>query len=495
MRAVALTAVVLVTVLSASAGPAAAAGEVSFGTPSASAVFGEGVTFSQPVTAAGANVRHVEILISRPGRLGAEVHPIMPSGGLATTTLKFRLSESDEHLYPNTQYSARWRIVDTDGKASVGPGVSVTYLDTRFAWQTTSGKLVRVHWYSGDSAFGRRALAIGEAGVARAEELFGVTETEPVDFYVYGDRAAFYDVLGPGSRENVGGVALPEIRTLFALIGPDQIDASWVGVVIPHELTHLVFDTATRNPFHPPVHWFNEGLAVYLSQGYDQDDRRRVRDAVKVATIIPLTGLGQFPTTADKFVLAYAESVSAIDFLVRTHGRAALVSLIGSYASGVTDDDAFTSALGMDMSAFDDAWLADIDATRLEPAGPRPDPPGPLPAGWTTAPDPVPAGSPPSPAGTTCPGCTSPSALPSLPASASPGTPVRQPTAATASDPAGPAGGSASAGPALTPGSGAAEGPSAPSGEGLAWLFGALAVAFAATVGIMAVRQRSGRPR
>ena len=63
---------------------------------------------------------------------------------------------------------------------------------------------------------------------------------------------------------------------------PSQIDDAWVGIVIPHELTHLVFDTAAGNPYHQPPRWLNEGLAVYESQGYDASDRGLVADAVGV---------------------------------------------------------------------------------------------------------------------------------------------------------------------------------------------------------------------
>ena len=55
-----------------------------------------------------------------------------------------------------------------------------------------------------------------------------MTETEPVDFFIYDDQAAFYDALGPGTRENVGGEAHADIRTMFALITPDEIEpAGW----------------------------------------------------------------------------------------------------------------------------------------------------------------------------------------------------------------------------------------------------------------------------
>ncbi len=90
---------------------------------------------------------------------------------------------------------------------------------------------------------------------------------------------------------------------------------------MPHELTHLVFDTAVKNPYHFPPRWLNEGLAVYLSEGYTDAWRAAVTNAVRADGIIPLDGLaGQFPTTRDQFFLAYGESVSAVDYLVRKYG-------------------------------------------------------------------------------------------------------------------------------------------------------------------------------
>ena len=88
--------------------------------------------------------------------------------------------------------------------------------------------------------------------------------------------------------------------------------------MIPHELTHLVFNTAIDNPYHAPPRWLNEGLAVYLSEGYTPAWRSAVTSAVGSGGVIPLDGLiGQFPTTADQFLLAYGESVAAVDFMIR----------------------------------------------------------------------------------------------------------------------------------------------------------------------------------
>jgi hypothetical protein len=179
---------------------------------------------------------------------------------------------------------------------------------------------------------------------------------------------------------------------MFANIPPSEVRDPWVGVVIPHELTHLVFSTATRNPYHSPPHWLNEGLADYLAQGYTAGSRAVVEGAARSRELMPLRALvARFPTTAQRFSLAYDESVSAIDYLIRTHGQEALVSLIRSYAGGVSDDAAFTMALGVDVAGFEAGWLADLGIEEPPAYGPLPAPPGPLPPGWAEAPVRTPA--------------------------------------------------------------------------------------------------------
>jgi hypothetical protein len=374
----------LVATLVAAVWPATATAiDVAWGTPTAEARYGEEIRFEQPV-GLPPGVRRVELLLEAPGGLGPLVIEIREGRG--STTLGHSLLLSDGHILPNTTMTARWRVVGADGSSSIGPPVTVRYEDTRFDWRTREGDIVRVHWYEGSDAFGERALQIGEAAVKETAELLGVTEDEPVDFFVYANHDEFYEALGPGTRENVGGQANAEIRTLFALIGPGEIDDAWVGIVIPHELVHLVFDTAVDNPYHFPPRWLNEGLATYLTEGFTSRDRSSVEAAAGDGSLIPLRGLGaQFPTTRERFFLAYAESTSAVDFLIRRHGQDALVRLVRSYATGLTDDEAFEQAIGMPLDAFDAAWRDELNAQDPIEYGPRPAPAGPLPPGWTTA--------------------------------------------------------------------------------------------------------------
>lgn len=378
----------------AGSGPVRAADAV-FASPSATARLGVPLVFR---TSLRSDVvpRRVELLTRLPagGAASVEIATVADQGG---GTFEASVEETG-HAVPNTTLSYRFRAVMPDGSTVLGPEKTATVVDPRFEWRTLPGPRVRLHWYQGDDAFARRALEIGEGAIERASELLGVTETEPLDFFIYASEQALREALGPGTRENVGGQANASLRTMFGLIEPSEIGSEWVDVLVEHELTHLVFDTAVRNPYHAPPRWLNEGVAVYLSEGLSPGDSSSVRTAAERGTLIPLDGLGGlFPTSRARFNLAYAESVSAVSYLIETYGEERLVQLIRSYAEGVTDDEAFTAATGADLAAFDAAWLGSLDAQVPEPFGPRPAPPGPLPDEWTAGgvdPGEAPAGTP-----------------------------------------------------------------------------------------------------
>lgn len=381
-------AVLLLVVASLLTAPTVAAAEPVFQPAKATSSFGVSIDVEQAVTLP-AGVTRVEALV-REGKAGRTFLATIPTPAAGATTLRYKHLTPFGSLYPNTPVELGFRLTFEDGHKVDGPTTIVLYEDDRFTWRTLEDGLLHVHWIVGDEGFGRRALQIAVRAVDEAGALLGVEETEPIDFFIYADRVAFYDVIGPGLRENIGGVALANIRTLFANIAPSAGSDPWVGVVVPHELTHLVFATATRNPYHAPPHWLNEGLADYLAQGYNAGTRANVERAARSGEIMPLHSLvGLFPTTAARFSLAYDESVSAIDYMIRTHGREALVSLIRSYKDGVSDDAAFTAALGVDLAAFEAGWLADLGIEAPVPYGPRPAPPGPVPPGWGAAPVPT----------------------------------------------------------------------------------------------------------
>jgi hypothetical protein len=307
---------------------------------------------------------------------------------------------------PNTLYKARLRVTTVDG-IFVGPEASVLVSDERFHWNVRESDRLRLHWYSGGADFAARALRVGEDGVTHAEAFMGVHLPTKVDIFVYADEGPFRDAIGSGSPENAAGVPFSGIATLFALIRPEQIDSSWVGEVVPHELTHLVLGAGTGPGVQVPL-WLNEGLAVYLSRGDTNADRQMVRDAIRDGTLVPLDGLaGNFPTNAqgDRSIAAYAEAVSAVAFMDRTYGQPSIAKLIGGFAT-VGAEDAFMDALGVDQATLGSQWLQSLGVRTPKVYGPQPAPPGPLPSDWL-GPPPV-AGQVPTASPTAAPSAAEP---------------------------------------------------------------------------------------
>jgi hypothetical protein len=380
-----LVTLVLVAAWALSAtGTASAQPNVSFGEATASGSFGDSLRF-ETVFRSDTPPARVEMLWRAPGDRSDRVSAAIVERR-DDTTYTATVHQAG-HIVPNTRYDYRFRVVTEDGPF-VGPTASHVVTDARADWESMAGDVVTVWWHDGNEAFARRALDIAEEALDAAADLLGVDDVEPVDFFIYSDSQAFRQAMGPSTRENVGGQAHPRIRTLFGLIEPRQIGSDWVEELVTHELTHLVFDEAVRNPYQYPPRWMNEGLAVYLSKGYRGGDQATVERAAGSDTIIPLEGLGgQFPTRPGRISLAYAESVAAVDYFVETYGEERLVTLITSFADGTGLDDAFIAATDSDFAAFDTAWLAALGADPPEPYGPRAGEPGTVPDAWASGSD------------------------------------------------------------------------------------------------------------
>jgi hypothetical protein len=347
-----------------------------FGTPTGVSTFGQGIVFKQPYS--GPAYASAQVVLTFPGAIAPVTIDLQSQGA---TTLQYTVDASKGQLLPNMKIVAQFGVVFSDGTTEIGPALTVIYADTRFQWKKVTAGLVNIYYYSGDSSFGQQLGTIAQQGMAKTTSLLGATETKPIDFYVYGDQSSFLDAMGPSTTGDVGGQAKPEFRTCYALIEPTNV--AYAADAIPHELTHVVFADVTDNPYHAPLNWFNEGMAVYLSVGFGSDDRSRIAQAVQAGTLMPLSALtGAFPRITARFYLAYAEAVSAVDFMVRTYGQSDVAKLLSAYGTGATDDEAFQSAMGVDTSAFDKAWLASNGVNSSQSFGPQPAPTGPVPPGW-----------------------------------------------------------------------------------------------------------------
>jgi len=196
-----------------------------------------------------------------------------------------------------------------------------------------------------------------EEELARISKSLGyrIEPNRRIPLWVYRRHQTFIDEVGLRDEFTVG----------IARSGDERIciDASGALVtmkqVLAHELTHAVIfrilgDHARKLPL-----WVNEGLAKYESEKYHGSDDDLLADAAAGGGLIPLVDLRHaFPR--DRSSLAYAESASAIRYLVKRRGRDAPRVLLAELARTGSFDRAFVKAAGQPERAFVADWNASI---------------------------------------------------------------------------------------------------------------------------------------
>jgi hypothetical protein len=348
---------------------------VTFGTGTGQSKFGSKMTFTQPYSG---SIASASFLLRGPyDSAGPEVVTVKVAG---SGPLVASVDTSGGSLFPFAPVVGNFEVVLSDGTTELGPDINLTYADDRFVWHDLTGNVVRVHYLDASASFAHSLLTLADGGVTRAAAMFGVTETKPIDYYVYPSQDVFQQ--GLNQPDTVGGVAEPEYRIAFSVVANG--DSAYAAQVMPHEVTHVVFWDAVHNAYHGTPRWLDEGFAQYISQAYDSTSRRLVTQAVQGGTLTSLLALTDFfPMDSTRIYLAYAEAVSAVDFMVRKYGKPAVLKLVQAYAGGVSDDEAFTAGLGVDVKGFDTAWETELGVAPTK-YGPQPAPTGPLPPGWTT---------------------------------------------------------------------------------------------------------------
>ncbi|HYO30426.1 MAG TPA: peptidase MA family metallohydrolase [Thermomicrobiales bacterium] len=278
-----------------------------------------------------------------------------------TVELDHRVELRAGALPPGLDVHYRWRFTEADGDVLETPERTVLWEDDRFDWQPLGDGPVVVYSYSGDAAFQADVLASAEETVERLSLRFEAELTDPVRIWVYESDDDLTGALPPNSEPWIAGAAFPWFGLVQAVLPTG--DREELARVVPHEISHLVLFQATRNPFNGPPAWLDEGLAT-LAQGSGQTALWvRLAGAAEAGELDRLRSLnGQFPYDPDGALLAYAQSLSAVQYIVDTYGETGLSKLIAIFREGVSYDEAVERTLGIGLDELDVAWRASVPA-------------------------------------------------------------------------------------------------------------------------------------
>lgn len=180
---------------------------------------------------------------------------------------------------------------------------------------------------------------------------YNIEPNRPIPLKVYSQHHLFIKEGAIRDRFTVGTA-----RTGDETISIDASGAlADVREVLSHEIAHaVIFRVLGSQSMALPL-WANEGLAKLESRYNPGDDEEHLAEAAAESQLIPLNDLRTaFPK--DGVALAYAESSSAIRYLVKQHGDSAPRALLAELAKTGSFDSALQTATGKTETAFVRDW-------------------------------------------------------------------------------------------------------------------------------------------
>jgi len=135
----------------------------------------------------------------------------------------------------------------------------------------------------------------------------------------------------------------------------NPLDTLRLRRILFHEYTHVVVDSVTRG--NCPT-WIQEGLAMYEEGTSEAERGHFLASALKQDSLIPLVSLNRsfLGLEEDEAQLAYAESFSAMKYLVDTYGLVKVREILELLATNSSIDFALRSTINLDYSQFEDEW-------------------------------------------------------------------------------------------------------------------------------------------
>ena len=260
-------------------------------------------------------------------------------------------------LPPGAVVSYNWRLTG-EGRVFETPERTFVYEDPRFEWRRLSGDGVDILWHEGDERFAQSALDAAESSLRRIEESSGAAPNARVEIRLYEDADALQGAL-VFPREYTGGVAYSAYGLIA--IGLNPANLAWGRRAIAHELSHVVIGQAAFRCGAGIPSWLDEGLAMYTEGPLENAFRRPLDAAVAADRLLTLDGIaGAFPNDRDGAILAYAQSWSVVDHLIREHGPERMNALLQSFTASGSIERAIAEAYGSEPLELENRWRASL---------------------------------------------------------------------------------------------------------------------------------------
>jgi hypothetical protein len=159
--------------------------------------------------------------------------------------------------------------------------------------------------------------------------------------------------------EYAAGVAYSELGLVLLSLTPIHAGQPQdLGEVFRHELAHVALHDALNGQDVP--RWFNEGFAVFASGESSFARMQTLMMSTVGGSLIPLHELDRsFPSNETKALVAYAEAVDVVRFLVRREDVHRFRTLVSELREGKAFEKAVIDAYAVDLATLELEWRDD----------------------------------------------------------------------------------------------------------------------------------------
>jgi hypothetical protein len=261
-------------------------------------------------------------------------------------------------LPPGTSLDYWWLVKDAGGALLETQPDHYQIKDNRYQWQRISEGKINLFWYKGDAAFARALMSTAQQSLAKMAADTGASPAKNIDIYIYnGSQDLQGSMIYP--NEWTGGVAFTSYNVVAIGISPDSL--TWGQGAMSHELTHIVINQVTFNPYSGLPVWLNEGLAMYSEGPLTSQFSVPLANAVSAGNLISVRSISSpFSADSGKANLSYAESYSLVNFLVKQYGADKMSQLLNTFQQGSDYDEAFQKTYGFNLDGLQTGWKASL---------------------------------------------------------------------------------------------------------------------------------------
>ena len=231
-----------------------------------------------------------------------------------------------------------------------------------FAQEEISGKAIKIHYEKKNETLANYILQISNEVRQSVSSKTGINYDENILVKIAPNRNEFNKITGIDNLA-IQGIAVSEMNlTVINAQNFFQKSNNDIFKLLEHELAHIYMGNYINH--HSDIafpRWLNEGLAQWISDGSNELFSSSFQDSLQAAflsnKILPFSSIiSGFPITQDDFTLAYAQSLSMVEYLSEKYGNEKIKELIAKLKEDKNFYIAFSNVYPLPFTEVEKNW-------------------------------------------------------------------------------------------------------------------------------------------